>query len=933
MPSAKVVALCQSKDTLTGAVAASPTRPIGQVGKTLYEKTGTLRRISNSVSSKPIEKDPVPTPEDLDAAEKCGRFPYRPSDLFLKIFHDSLRCLERDPFVGCCSPPLLGSSGVIPVTVISIIPDIMRHYANVILTAESEIFLATNFLQKSRSLTLINNALRQLSKKVGERGGKKIVVKFMYDRGTAEQLVHNHAPVKPQDWWKVDLPPANDIPNIDMEVVNYHRPLLGTFHCKFMVVDRRAALISSNNIQDRANLEMMMHLEGPIVEGFYDMSLWCWSNAMKPMLPLVTQPATHTGHFSFGPDNPYLKDIDLEEAAVVARQDLKRQHTELIPKLEAADTHTALHRATGVSDSVENIVDGQTSKLRTVPPLVQDRLGHIGGGRLSEAVHNVLGHVRYQNEGNTQDVSGGTLRAGAVMEDVNAATLVFARTGAAATVEPVSPGEVQRLTDESAEIDKKEREEMNRPQEGKPNPWRDFEEEVKKDKAQAGAERSDRPTESEATKCIPGEKVGTTPEDHHERTPIQHRSESTDDHPSTDTRSSSRSQSSGSTAPTEHTQDAESGPGVAAPVPPAEVNVETAKATARDPAPSQPHQPPRDAVALLDINPEDGSMPHVHPEQEHETFDGLDHSRDSSGWSSRDHRSSSVGRRSFRSFRSKHSRHGSVAALTDHLNTGGGAGAEAGVEDTYDVQDFSPFVVHSEHKPFPIALVNRPAHGMPGHEDILTPQNVAWLAGFKYAQRKVFIQTPTLNASPIVAAIIEACKRGIEVILWLNLGFNDAGEMIPFQGGTNEEVVTRLYKALNPIGKGANLKVFWYVGKDQCVPLNAAVKKRNCHIKFMAIDDEVGIAGNGNQDTQSWFHSQEANVMVDSAQVVAEWMEALQANQNTGLYGRVDQEGVWRYEDGRPLEHLNLMKGTGPFGRIKGFVGAFQRATGRKPIK
>ncbi|KZV86857.1 hypothetical protein EXIGLDRAFT_801528 [Exidia glandulosa HHB12029] len=310
MPSPKVIALCQSPETLTAALAANPTKEIGQLAKQLYVKTGALKKLSNSVSSKPIEKDPEPTPEDLDAAEQCGRFPYRPSDLFLKvraIFHDCLKCLERDPFVGCCSPALLGSSGVIPVSVISIIPDIMRHYANVIRSAENEVFIATNFLQKSRSLKLVTDALRDLSKRVGENGGKKIVVKFMYDRGTPEQLVRNHAPVKPEDWYKVDLPSPKDIPNIDMEVINYHRPLLGTFHCKFAVVDRRVALISSNNIQDRANIEMMMHYEGPIVEGFYDMALWCWGNAMKPVLPLVKEKPTHSGEFKFGPDNPYLK--------------------------------------------------------------------------------------------------------------------------------------------------------------------------------------------------------------------------------------------------------------------------------------------------------------------------------------------------------------------------------------------------------------------------------------------------------------------------------------------------------------------------------------------------------------------------------------------------------------------------------------------------
>jgi phosphatidylserine/phosphatidylglycerophosphate/cardiolipin synthase-like enzyme len=43
---------------------------------------------------------------------------------------------------------------------------------------------------------------------------------------------------------------------------------------------------------------------------------------------------------------------------------------------------------------------------------------------------------------------------------------------------------------------------------------------------------------------------------------------------------------------------------------------------------------------------------------------------------------------------------------------------------------------------------------------------------------------------------------------------------------------------------------------DQTRPLNFSQQKRNCHIKFMAVDDQVGIIGNGNMDSQSWYHSQ-----------------------------------------------------------------------------
>jgi len=132
------------------------------------------------------------------------------------------------------------------------------------------------------------------------------------------------------------------------------------------------------------------------------------------------------------------------------------------------------------------------------------------------------------------------------------------------------------------------------------------------------------------------------------------------------------------------------------------------------------------------------------------------------------------------------------------------------------------------------------------------------------------------------------------VTIYVDLGFNDKGESMPFQGGTNEEVVERMYKDLNKTGHQKNLLVYWYTGKDQVRPLNAVKKQRNCHVKFLQVDDHVGILGNGNQDTQSWYHSCEVNVMVDSKAIVDDWMAAIYRQQNTEMYGRVDDDGVWR---------------------------------------
>jgi hypothetical protein len=48
----------------------------------------------------------------------------------------------------------------------------------------------------------------------------------------------------------------------------------------------------------------------------------------------------------------------------------------------------------------------------------------------------------------------------------------------------------------------------------------------------------------------------------------------------------------------------------------------------------------------------------------------------------------------------------------------------------------------------------------------------------------------------------------------------------------------------------------------------------------MIVDDHVAIQGNGNQDTQSWFHSQEVNIMIDSALICEAWRDAIHRNQS-----------------------------------------------------
>ena len=130
--------------------------------------------------------------------------------------------------------------------------------------------------------------------------------------------------------------------------------------------------------------------------------------------------------------------------------------------------------------------------------------------------------------------------------------------------------------------------------------------------------------------------------------------------------------------------------------------------------------------------------------------------------------------------------------------------------------NFTPFIYHSFHQPFPIALVSRLPNGIPGHTDKLNPQDAAWIYAFRYAQKSIFIQTPMFNASPAIDNVLAACRRGIKVTLWLSLGYDHLKQGFgTFQGGTNEHVVKKIYRGFKDGGDRAekNLEIFWYVAK------------------------------------------------------------------------------------------------------------------------
>ncbi|KAM3069423.1 hypothetical protein ACMFMF_008640 [Clarireedia jacksonii] len=687
------------------------------------------------------------------------------------------------------------------------VPDIMRHMSNLIVRAEKEVILATNYWQNSVASKYITNAMKELSRRAGERG-ERIVFKLQYDRGSPKQLLDNHYIVPEKEYLgkAVALPQAEEIPNIDLQVMNYHKPMLGTFHCKYMVVDRKFAVLQSNNIQDNDNMEMMTHLEGPIVDSLYDMALISWHKKFEPSLPSRNSPAAQGGLSSF--KNKSHDDMFAPNGSI-------RGHSAIVHpnKMKEQQAYSYEPRATNQSGVVPQDLSS-TSNGKKSPDVL------TGPSTTESIIHPV-------EQTNSMNGTG---------EGVN---------------------DIQLNNKENTEHGFQNKDLKTR--------------EIISENARAVATTGD-------TEHI----VHTTNENGSEQvSPKEHNFDS-----------------HGPNGPDIETQ-------------------EFLNAGAQVLPQSQIERP----------SPSENLLP------EHTTNDPH-YDVDIAGEVARVQTAVSP--------KSGESR---IQAVTRHLNHTKNPDFKGNAPECAPEEEMTPYIPHPVHEPFPIAMVCREPHGAPNHNSVYNPQNEVWLSALRNAKKNVFIQSPTLNAEPLVPEIINACERGIDVYCYITLGYNDTvsphnlykqeiasltksqGELLPMQGGTNEMIAHKMYTTLSAAGK-SHLHYFFYIGKDQTMPLVAKKKLRDCHVKVMIVDEHIGIQGNGNQDTQSWFHSQEINVMVDSEMVCKGWIDGLRRNQNTHLYGEVGKEdGVWRDENGEQAKDV-IGVDPGRFSWAKGFMGAINRVRG-----
>ncbi|KAI9592781.1 hypothetical protein BDF19DRAFT_425172 [Syncephalis fuscata] len=152
---------------------------------------------------------------------------------------------------------------------------------------------------------------------------------------------------------------------------------------------------------------------------------------------------------------------------------------------------------------------------------------------------------------------------------------------------------------------------------------------------------------------------------------------------------------------------------------------------------------------------------------------------------------------------------------------------------------------------------------------VMDLQNVAWIVAMNSAKQNVFIQTPNFNVPDIRQIVADTVRRGVKVDLVTSYHFEDVGEALypdSQADGTNHIALKQLYNTvgLNNFKPPTNFQACWFVGRQQ-PPKTEPDKNNWSHVKFMNVDNEIALFGSGNQDAQSWFHSQEFNLVIDDA--------------------------------------------------------------------
>ncbi len=178
-----------------------------------------------------------------------------------------------------------------------------------------------------------------------------------------------------------------------------------------------------------------------------------------------------------------------------------------------------------------------------------------------------------------------------------------------------------------------------------------------------------------------------------------------------------------------------------------------------------------------------------------------------------------------------------------------------------------------------------------------TPLNACLLHLFSKAQDSIFLLTPNLTSPPVIAALLEALSRGVNVTVITNRRMMIVEQLVT-SGTITEICVWKLRRHYNrmrrdrlaqnhseDVESGLDAR---NVGSLHIGYYRPTVEYKRTHIKCSTIDDRVVVLGSGNMDRASWYTSQELGVAIEGEDVAKGIWKAIEGSFDEGKSRGVD---------------------------------------------
>lgn len=186
-----------------------------------------------------------------------------------------------------------------------------------------------------------------------------------------------------------------------------------------------------------------------------------------------------------------------------------------------------------------------------------------------------------------------------------------------------------------------------------------------------------------------------------------------------------------------------------------------------------------------------------------------------------------------------------------------------------------------------------------------TPLNVALLQLFEHAEQSIYVQTPNLTCEPVVAALLDALARGVDVVIVTSRNMMILEQLVT-AGTTTSWCIRSFIRRFGRLrvhphcdpeagrrGLG-RLQISYFrarcragSGGRETRPLIASAQGEepvHSHLKLTLVDGEYAVLGSGNLDRASFFTSQELGILFQGH----EFCNTIKAGVEGVLEGRLD---------------------------------------------